>query len=64
MHLLCHGRELEDVEGLVVHGGALVDVDHHADFPSATEEALQVVGQLTLSEGNVLEQPEGGNAWV
>lgn len=53
-HLLCNGRELEDVEGFVVHGGALVDVDDHAGFAAAAEEALQVVGQLALPEGNVL----------
>lgn len=56
-----NGRELEDVEGFVVHGGALVDVDDHAGFAAAAEEALQVVGQLALPEGNVLQQPgEGG----
>ena len=60
LYLLGHSRELEDVEGLVVHGGALVDVDDHAGFPSATQEALQVVGQFALSEGNLLQQPEGG----
>lgn len=60
-HLLCHSRELEDVEGLVVHGGALVDVDDHAGFTSTAEEALQVVGQLAFPEGNMLQQPEGGS---
>lgn len=60
MNLLRHSRELEDVERLVVHGGALVDVDDHAGFTPTTEEALQVVGQLAFSEGNVLQQP-GGN---
>lgn len=60
VYLLGHSRELEDVEGLVVHGGTLVDVDDHAGFPPPTEEALQVVGQFALSEGNVLRRPEGG----
>lgn len=64
MHLLRHGREFEDVESLVVHGGTLVDVDDHTGFASAAEEALQVVGQLALPEGNVLKQPEGGNSGV
>lgn len=53
-HLLCNSRELEDVEGFVVHGGALVDVDDHAGFAAAAEETLQVVGQLALPERNVL----------
>lgn len=61
LHLLSHSREFEDVESLVVHGGTLVDVDDHAGFTSTTEEALQVVGQLAFPEGNMLEQPEGGN---
>lgn len=60
-HLLCHSGEFEHVEGLVVHGGTLVDVDDHAGFTSAAEEALQVVGQLAFPEGNMLQQPEGGN---
>lgn len=58
---LCHGGEFQDVEGLVVHGRALVDVDDHAGFASTTEEALQVVSQLTFPEGNVLKEPDGGN---
>lgn len=57
-YLLCDGRELEDVESFVVHGGALVDIDDHAGFAAATEEALQVMRQLALPEGNVLQQPE------
>lgn len=61
MHLLCHSREFEDVESLVVHGGTLVDVDDHTGFTSTTEKALQVVGQLAFPEGNMLKQPEGGN---
>lgn len=64
LHLLCHSRELEDVESLVIHGGTLVDVDDHAGFSSSTEEALQVVGQLTLPEGNVLKQPEEDDSLV
>lgn len=57
-YLLCNGRELEDVESFVIHGGTLVDVDDHAGFAAAAEEALQVVRQLALPEGNVLQQPE------
>lgn len=49
--------ELEDVECFVVHGGTLVDVDDHAGFAAAAEEALQVVGELALPEGNMLQQP-------
>lgn len=61
LHLLCHSRELEDVESLVIHGGTLVDVDDHTCFTSTTEKALQVVGQLAFPEGHMLKQPEGGN---
>lgn len=61
LHLLCHSRELEDVESLVIHGGTLVDVDDHTGFTSTTEKALQVVGQLAFPEGHMLKQPEGGN---
>lgn len=57
-YLLCNSRELEDVESFVIHGSTLVDVDDHAGFAAATEEALQVVRQLALPEGNVLQQPE------
>lgn len=57
-YLLCNGRELEDVESFVIHGGTLVDVDDHAGFAAAAEEPLQVVRQLALPEGNVLQQPE------
>lgn len=64
MHLLCHSREFEDVESLIVHGGTLVDVDDHTGFTATTEEALQVVGQLAFPEGNMLKQPEGGNSLV
>lgn len=67
MDLLCHSRELEDVESLVVHGGTLVDVDDHTGFTSTAEKALQVVGQLAFPERNMLKQPEGGNrqtAWL
>lgn len=59
MYLLRHGRELEDVERLVVHGGTLVDVYDHTSFTAATEETLKVVGQLALPEGNMLQQPGG-----
>lgn len=59
-HLLCHSRELENVESLVVRGGTLVDVDDHTGFSSTTEKALQVVGQLALPEGNMLKQSAGG----
>ncbi len=62
MHPLCHSRELEDVESLVVHGGTLVDVHNHAGFTSTTEKALQVVSQLAFPEGNMLEQPVGKNS--
>lgn len=58
MHLLSNSREFEDVESLIVHGCTWADVDNHAGFTSTTEKALQVVGQLTLSEGNMLKQPE------
>lgn len=57
-YLLCDSGELEDVESFVVHGGALVDIDDHAGFAAAAEEALQVVRQLALPERNVLQQPE------
>lgn len=62
LHLLSHSGELEDVESLVIHGGALVDVDDHADFASPAEEALQVVGQLALPVWDMLKQSEGGNS--
>lgn len=61
LHLLCHSRELEDVESLVIHGGTLVDVDDHTGFTSTAEKALQVVGQLAFPEGHMLKQPERGN---
>lgn len=59
MNLLGHGGELEDAERLVVHGGALVDVDDHAGFTPTAEKALKVMGQLALPEGDVLQQSEG-----
>ncbi len=61
LHLLCHSREFEDVESLIVHGGPLVDVDDHTGFTSTTEKALQVVGQLAFPERNMLKQPKAGN---
>lgn len=41
------------MEGLVVGGSALVNVDDHGCFPSATEKSLEELGQLALSEGDV-----------
>lgn len=56
-HLLSKGRELEDVERLVETGGVLVDVDHHWHTAGTTEEELQEVGELGLSERNVMLEP-------
>lgn len=56
-YLLCHSREFKDISGLIIHGDTLVNVNNHAGFASATEEALQVVGQLAFPEGNVLTEP-------
>lgn len=41
------------MEGLVVGGSTLVDVDDHGHFSSAAEKALEELGQLALSEGDV-----------
>lgn len=41
------------MEGLVVGGGTLVNVDDHGRLPSAAEESLEELGQLALSEGDV-----------
>lgn len=60
-HPLCHSREFEHVDSLVIHGGTLVDVDDHTGFASTTEKSLQVVGQLAFPEGNMLQQPGAGN---
>lgn len=62
-HLLSHSREFEDVDRLIVYGCTLVDVDNHTGFASPAEKALQVVGQLTFSEGNMLKKPEKRNKW-
>lgn len=55
--LLGHSGELEDVQGFIVHGSTLVDVNYHAGFSSAAEEALQVVSEFALSEGDMLLEP-------
>lgn len=55
--LLSHRRELEDVQGFIIHGGRLVDVYYHAGFSTAAEEALQVVCEFALSEGDMLLEP-------
>lgn len=57
-HLLSHGRELEYVERLVIHGRALVNIYDHAGFTSASEITLQIVSEFTLSERNVLSESE------
>lgn len=49
-NLLGDGRELHDVQRLVVGGGALVDVDNHGRSAAATEDGLEEFGQLALSE--------------
>lgn len=51
--LFGYSRELHDMEGLVVGGSTLVDVDDHGRFSSAAEESLEELGQLALSEGDV-----------
>lgn len=51
--LFGHSRELHNVEGLVVGGGTLVNVDDHGRLSSAAEESLEELGQLALSEGDV-----------
>lgn len=43
-YLCGNGGELERLEGLVVGGGARVDVDHHARASVTTEEALEDSG--------------------
>lgn len=43
-YLCGDGRELECLEGLVIGGGARVDVDHHARVSVTTEEALEDSG--------------------
>lgn len=51
--LLSYSRELHHVEGLVVGGGTLVNVDDHGRLPSAAEKGLEEFGQLALPEGDV-----------
>lgn len=41
------------MEGLVVGGGALVNVDDHRRFSLAAENGLEELGELTLSERDV-----------
>lgn len=41
------------MEGLVVGGSTLVDVDNHGGFSSAAEKSLEQLGQLALPEGDV-----------
>lgn len=53
-HLFGDGRELHDVEGLVIGGGALVDVDDHRRFAFAAEKSLEELGELALSEGDAV----------
>lgn len=63
--LFGHSGEPHHVEGLVVGGGTLVDVDHHGGFSSATEEGLEELGQLALSEGDAgAPGPGAGEAAV
>lgn len=41
------------MEGLVVGGRALVNVDDHGRLPPAAEKGLEEFGKLALSEGDV-----------
>lgn len=43
------------MEGLVIGGGTLVDVDNHGGFPSSTEEGLEELCEFALSERNVAD---------
>lgn len=52
-NLFSYSRELHHVEGLVVGGGTLVNVNDHRRFPSAAEKSLEEFGQLALPEGDV-----------
>lgn len=51
--LFRYSRELHNMEGLVVGGSTLVDVDNHGGFSSAAEKSLEQLGQLALPEGDV-----------
>lgn len=55
-HLLSYGRELEDIDCLIVHGGTLVNVYNHTGFAPAGKVSLQIVSEFTLSEWNVLSE--------
>lgn len=49
------------MEGLVVGGSALVNVDDHGRSSPAAEKSLEEFGQLALSEGDVgALRPDGG----
>lgn len=62
-HLCSYSRELECLKGLIINGGAWIDVDHHAGDSSAAEEALQDPGQFAVPERNHLRGPGPGNAF-
>lgn len=48
------------MEGLVVGGSALVNVDDHGRASPAAEKGLEEFGQLALSEGDVGALRPGG----
>ena len=46
------GRELHNMQCLVVVRGTLVDVDNHGRFSLSTEKALEKLCEFALSERN------------
>lgn len=62
-NLFRYSRELHNVEGLVVGGRALVNVDDHGRLPPAAEKGLEEFGQLALSEGDVGALHSGGGGF-
>lgn len=53
---MSYGGELEHIECLIIHGGALVDVYNHTGFAPARKVSLQIVSEFALSEWNVLSK--------
>ena len=52
-NLFGNSGEFHYVEGLVVGGSALVDVDDHRRSSSAAEHGLEELGEFALPERNV-----------